>query len=84
MNTSKRTSLLFRHTDPSKKRTILAVLITFCFTASAALVLVAARNHGSWWYLEAAAFFVAGLVFLIERRQIRVSNPHDPEPERRA
>ena len=62
--------------DSTKKRTILAVLITFCWTASIALAITGWSDHDSWSYIEAAAFFINGLVFLEVRRNISTPNSH--------
>lgn len=79
MNSRKWTPLFFPNIDPHKKRTILAILITFSWTVSAALILVGCRSPGQFWFLEAGTFFVVGLTFFEVRRNTGV--PHSSRAE---
>jgi len=62
-----------RDTALQKKPDILLVLITFSWTAGAALALVGWLCQDRWFYYSTAVFLGNGLVFLLGRRNLRQS-----------
>ena len=73
--------MFFRNLTPEKKRLLLAVLITFSWTAAAELALAAWYCAYGYWYLAATGLFINGLTFLVVFRQTRAGADGQPERE---
>ena len=74
--------LLFRNMERNKKRKMLAVLTTICWTASVGEAIVGFVGGDTTWYIMAAALFFSGAAFFEARRHTRETRDPDPSSRR--